>query len=141
MRTYIVRIYRIYCIYCDLHILCVYLQIFLRGDPESFLYNRSVRNQTIEAVWSRLKKFKFSWRISFFKSLEKDCLYKPEFDTHKEVLIFCFLSVIQNELNEFVLRRKQLDSHQMHLEETQIYFFTVHLFDFKGKVFKWVNKT
>ena len=28
---------------------------------------------------------------------------KPEFDTHKEVLIFCFLSVIQNELNELVL--------------------------------------
>ena len=35
--------------------------------------------------------------------MEKSCLYKPEFDTRKEVLIFCFLSVIQNELNEFVL--------------------------------------
>ena len=86
------------------NIYCEDLQIFLRGDPERFLYNRSVRNQRIEAVWSRLKKFKFSWWISFFKSLEKDCLYKPEFDIHKEVLIFCLLSVIQNELNEFVLR-------------------------------------
>ena len=43
------------------NIYCEDLQIFLRGDPESFLYNRSVRNQRIEAVWSRLKKFKFSW--------------------------------------------------------------------------------
>ena len=28
---------------------------------------------------------------------------EPEFDTHKEVLIFYFLSVIQNELNKLVL--------------------------------------
>ena len=80
------------------------LQVFLTGGPESFLYARSVRNQRIEVFWSRLKKFKLSWWMSFFKSLEKGCLYKPEFDTHKGVLIFCFLSVIQNELNEFVLR-------------------------------------
>ena len=86
------------------NICCEDLQVFLTGDPESFLYARSVRNQRIEAFWSRLKKFKLSWWISFFKSLEKACLYKPEFDTHREVLIFCFLSVIQNELNKFVLR-------------------------------------
>ena len=85
------------------NIYCEDLQAFLTGDPESFLYAQSVRNQRIEAFWSRLKKFKLSRWISFFKSLEKGCLYKPDFDTHKKVLLFCFPSVIQNELNEFVL--------------------------------------
>ena len=89
------------------NIYCEYLQLFLTGHSGSVLYARSVRNQRIEAFWSRLKKFKLSWWISFSKSLEKGCLYKPEFETHKEVLIFCFLSVIQNELNEFVLRWKR----------------------------------
>ena len=48
--------------------------------------------------------FKLSQWISFFKSLEKGCLYKTVFNTHKKLLLFCFFSVIQNELNEFVLR-------------------------------------
>ena len=85
------------------NIYCEDLEAFLRGDPESLLYAQSVRNQIIEAFWSRLKKFKLSGWISFFKSLERGCLYKPEFDTHKKVLLFCFPWVIQNELNEFVL--------------------------------------
>ena len=85
------------------NIYCEDLQAFLTGDPESFLYAQSVRNQRYEAFWSRLKKFKLLRWISFFKSLEKGCLYKPDFGTHKKVLMFCFPSVIQNELNEFVL--------------------------------------
>ena len=31
-------------------------------------------------------------------------MYKPVFDIRKKLLLFCFFSVIQNELNEFVLR-------------------------------------
>ena len=59
------------------NIYCEDLQVFLTGDLESFFYARSVRNQRIELFWSRLKKFKLSWWISFLKSLEKGCLYKP----------------------------------------------------------------
>ena len=59
------------------NIYCEDLQVFLTGDLESFFYARSVRNQRIEFFWSRLKKFKLSWWISFLKSLEKGCLYKP----------------------------------------------------------------
>ena len=61
-------------------------------------------------------------------------MYKPVFDTHKKLLLFCFFSVIQNEVNEFELRwnRRTVSSHQVHLEETQIYFFTVHVLNFKG---------
>ena len=48
--------------------------------------------------------FKLSRWISFFKSLEKGCLYKPVFDIRNKLLLFCFFSVIQNEMNEFALR-------------------------------------
>ena len=107
------------------NIYCEDLQAFFSGDPESFLHAQFLKNQRMEAFWSRLKKFKLSQWISFFKSLEKVCFYKLQFDTHKEVIIFCFLSVIQNELNKFVLKwnHQTVRQSQMHLEET--YFFTI----------------
>jgi len=80
---------------------CEKIQTFLTNDDESFIYAKSTHNQRIEAFWSRLKKFRLSWWIDFFKNMEKNKIYKSQLESHQEVLIFCFLPIVQNELNEF----------------------------------------
>lgn len=77
------------------------LQVFFTGIPNSFRYGASVHNQRIEAYWSRLKKFRFSWWKEFFQNMCRDGLYQSNLESHQEALVFCFLPVIQNELNEF----------------------------------------
>lgn len=83
------------------NIYCEDLQVFFAGSTESFLYANSTRNQRIGASWSRLKKFRTSWWIEFFQSMVSRNIYKPQLDTHQEWLLFCFMPIIQKELNEF----------------------------------------
>ena len=83
------------------NIYCEDLQVFFTGDPESFRYAASTRNQRIEASWSRLKKFRLKWWQDFFRKLERDGIFRSEIDTHQELLMFSFMPVIQKELNEF----------------------------------------
>ena len=83
------------------NIYCQDIQTFFTGNESSYLYAASTHNQRIEALWSRLKKFRISWWIQFFTAMEKHGLFKPSLEIHKEVLLFCFMPVIQSELNEF----------------------------------------
>ena len=83
------------------NVYCENIQVFLTNNQESFIYAKSTHNQRIEAFWSRLKKFRLSWWIHLFKKMEKDKVYKSHLETHQEVLLFCFLPIVQNELNEF----------------------------------------
>ncbi len=85
------------------NIYCEDLQVFLTNDEDSFRYGSSTANQRIEAYWSRLKKFRLHWWIQYFTDMFELGLYKPYLPTHKETLLFCFLPVIQRELNEFVI--------------------------------------
>ena len=85
------------------NIYCEDLQTFFTGRNNSFIYASSTRNQRIEAFWSRLKKFRTSWWIDLFSVMVKDKIIQPESICHQEVLIFCFMPVIQAELNEFLL--------------------------------------
>ena len=77
------------------------LQFFFTNDSESYLYATSTRNQRIESFWSRLKKYRLSWWITFFKEMENKRLFKSYLETHIETLVFVFLPILQNELNEF----------------------------------------
>ena len=83
------------------NIYCEDLQVFFTGNANSFRYAASTRNQRIEAYWSRLKKFRLKWWIHFFNGIFQQGLYQAHLETHQEVLLFCFLPIIQNELNEF----------------------------------------
>ena len=83
------------------NIYCEDLQVFFTGDLDSYLYADSTRNQRIEAFWSRLKKFRTCWWIDFFKDMVNRCIYRPRLITHQECLLFCFIPIIQGELNDF----------------------------------------
>jgi hypothetical protein len=84
------------------NIYCKGLQTFLTKDNNSYISSVSIRNQRIESFWSRLKKFKTNWWIDFFTMMEKDGLYNGNLETHKELLLFSFLPVVQSELNHMV---------------------------------------
>ena len=84
------------------NIYCEDLQYFLTGEEGSYIYGPSTRNQRIEAFWSRLKKLKLGWWIEFFSMMVRDRPFKSECEVHQEVLIFCFMPVLQAELNLFV---------------------------------------
>lgn len=83
------------------NIYCEDIQVFLTEDDDSFIYAASTRNQRIEAYWSRIKKFRLQWWINFFTDIVDRQLYRPNLETHQECLLFCFLPIIQRELNEF----------------------------------------
>ena len=82
---------------------CRHLQSFFTNDENSYLNSVSIRNQRIEALWSRLKKFRTTWWIDFFTNMEKEGLYNGNVETHREVLLFYFLPVIQYELNGLII--------------------------------------
>ena len=97
------------------NIYCEDLQTFFTGSNESFFYAASVRNQRIEALWSRVKKFRTSLWIDFFQSMTSQQLFKPSLIAHQECLLFCFLPILQQELNIFMqtwnLRQVRQSSH------------------------------
>lgn len=84
------------------NIYCEDLQTFLTGDPFSFLYAASTRNQRFEVLWSRLKKYRLQWWKDFFKNMVDMNFYRPKLETHQECLLFVFLPVIQVEINDFM---------------------------------------
>ena len=82
------------------------MQSFLRRNgtdsmagQKSFLYGRSVSNQRIEAWWSFLRNNDTDWWINFFKDLRDVGLYCDDNPLHVECLRFCFIPLLQKELN------------------------------------------
>ena len=84
------------------NIYCQDMQVFSTNREFSYIYGSSVRNQRIEALWSRLVRYKIKWWIDFFHAMGMDRIYNAELPLHREFLLFCFTSVLQYELNEFL---------------------------------------
>ena len=84
------------------NVYCEELQVFFTKNSNSFLYVASIRNQRIEAFWSRLRKFNLSWWIDFCSDLIKCRIFNPGCQFHREALIFSFMPVIRAQLNDFV---------------------------------------
>ena len=83
------------------------VQRFLRRDLDdtlsgqaSFRYGSSTSNQRIEAWWSQFRRAKGTWWINFFKDLIDFGIYDNSINYHVEMLRFCFMSIIQHELDE-----------------------------------------
>ena len=91
---------------------CKHLQSFFTNDEYSYLNNVSVRNQRIEALWSRLQKFRTTLWIDFFMNMEKEGLYNGHLEIHREVLLFCFLPVIQYESNGIIIMWNRMHVRQ-----------------------------
>ena len=69
-------------------IYCEDLQVYFTKNVESFVYASSTRNQRIECLWSRLKKFRLNWWINFFSEITKIRLFKPHLSSHQKCLLF-----------------------------------------------------
>ena len=83
------------------------MQRFLRRDFDdtlsgqaSFRYGSSTSSQQIEAWWSQFRRAKGTWCIKFFKDVIDSGIYDNSVNYHVEMLRFCFMSIIQNELDE-----------------------------------------
>ena len=81
------------------------IQRFLRRNDtdsfsgnSSFMYGKSVSNQRIEAWWSQLRKGCTEWWINYFKDLRDRGLYCDADIINVECLKFCYMPVIQDEL-------------------------------------------
>ena len=69
------------------------------SGEKSFMYGRSTSNQRIEAWWGILRKSCTDWWIRYFKDLRDMGLYNDDDEFERECLKFCFMQVIQKELN------------------------------------------
>uniref|UniRef100_A0A7M5UQS5 Integrase core domain-containing protein n=1 Tax=Clytia hemisphaerica TaxID=252671 RepID=A0A7M5UQS5_9CNID len=81
---------------------CNRLQEFFTGEDNRCINSVSVRNQRIESFWSRLKRYRTNWWIQLFRTMESEGLFNGELESHKELLLFCFMPVIQRELNDML---------------------------------------
>lgn len=86
------------------------IQRFFRKDSgddfsgeKSFIYGRSTANQRTEAWWGRLRQGCADWWIEYFKNLRDSGLYNDENVMQRECLRFCFMDLIQDELNRAAL--------------------------------------
>ena len=83
------------------------IQRFLRrnaGDlisnKDSFVYGSSTRNQLTEFWWSILRRSRLNWWIIFFKDMCAENVVDTSSTYHVEFLRFCFLGILQEELDE-----------------------------------------
>eukprot|EP00111_Clytia_hemisphaerica_P012157 TCONS_00035698-protein len=70
---------------------------------KSFRFGRSTSNQRIEAFWSQLKRSLTQWWMNFFKDMIDDGTFDESDEIQRECLKFCFLQLIQKELDDFKL--------------------------------------
>ena len=83
------------------------IQRYLRNEAndrwsgeKSFLYGKSVSNQRIEAWWGQLRKAASDWWMAHFKDLRDNGLYCDTNDVHVECLLFCYMEIIEKELEQ-----------------------------------------
>ena len=68
--------------------------------PNSHRYGSSPSNQRIEAWWSYYRKQNSGWWIDFFKDLAASGNFEPGNLIHTCCLQFCFMALIQEELDK-----------------------------------------
>ncbi|XP_032365456.1 uncharacterized protein LOC116680989 [Etheostoma spectabile] len=84
------------------------MQIFLRRNhpdsfagERSFLYGRSTANQRIEGWWGTLRKQSAQFWMNLFQTFQDDGHFTGDF-LDKSLIQFCFLNLVQDELDEVV---------------------------------------
>ena len=69
----------------------------------SFRYGTSTANQRIEAWWSQLRRHRANWWIIFFKDMTALGIFDANSEIHLQCIRFCFLPILQRELNDTVV--------------------------------------
>lgn len=77
-------------------------QAFFNDNADSHRYVPSTRNQRIESWWSYFSKTRTSWWRNFFKDLEFQGIIDLTCDLNRQLLYYCFNTVIQSELDDIV---------------------------------------
>ena len=66
----------------------------------------STGNQRIESWWSQFRRSKSNWWIDYFNDMRVLLSFAVILDSsniyHLEAIRFCYLSILEKELNEFV---------------------------------------
>ncbi len=70
---------------------------------KSFMYGKSMCNQRIEAWWGILRRQGVHWWINLFKDLIDAGMYDSLDPVHAQCLKFCFMDVIQAELDRIAM--------------------------------------
>ena len=77
------------------------------ADPfpggNSFRYGTSTANQRIKASWSQLRHHSANWWINFFKDMTGLGIFDASNEIHLQYIRFCFLPILQGELNDTVV--------------------------------------
>ena len=68
----------------------------------SFMFGTSTSNQRIESWWSIFKRNRASLWINIFKDMIDTAIFNPGIPFHVECARFCFLPLLQTELDETV---------------------------------------
>ena len=71
------------------------------GD-ESFRYGPSTSNQRIESWWSQFRRNRSNYWINLFKDMCDSGILETDIDYHIASLRFCFMGLLQTELDETV---------------------------------------
>jgi len=75
----------------------------LRSGHRSFIFGRSTSNQRIEAWWSCFRRNRSNWWINYFKEMIEEDIFNPNIEYHCECLRFCFIGILQSELDETLM--------------------------------------
>ena len=75
------------------------LEDILSGRAE-FWYGSSTSSQQMETWWSQFRRTKENWWIRFFKDVVGFGIYNNSNNYHKEMLRYCFMSILQNKVDE-----------------------------------------
>ena len=84
------------------------LQKYFLGSTNSgnscFMFGSSSANQRIEAWWSIMRRSRMNWWMNFFKDLHDEGHFDWSIGHHVDALRFCFMGLIQSELDETCAR-------------------------------------
>ena len=69
------------------------------SGAKSFIYDKSVANQIIEAWWSVLRESNTDWWMHFFNDLSETGHFDDGNVMHVECLRFCFMDLVHEELH------------------------------------------
>ena len=72
----------------------------LSRQKNSFVYGSSTCNQLIECWWSILRRSRLNWWINVFKDMCAENIVDNSLTYHVVFLRFCFLGILQEELDE-----------------------------------------
>ncbi|KAB0793315.1 hypothetical protein PPYR_12935 [Photinus pyralis] len=98
------------------------MQVFFRRDTginihrPAFLYGKSTANQKIECWWGILRKHNAEFWMNLFKKIQDDGYFNGSY-LEKALIQFCFLRIIQSEMNSVVL---EWNSHNISSSKNSI---------------------